>query len=293
MAEGAIRYNYNTEAWEFSNDRVKGGFNEFAVKAHTHASAEIEDASTNANPNAIVRRGPLGEAGFTRITVGSTSKMEGLYLRVGSPNNVQDPALSTVANITITGTSSNFKAVVQDGGGQYSLLWNATKANKGRYLISDEAPSRVSVNTNINGSSFEIYDASPGISNQDITWRQKFIVSAEGEMTLGVDTLKVTSDGNVYAQAFETQSARRLKHDIKPLTENALDILNAVVVHTFVYNKDTETQQQRVGIIADEVADTRMSGCDHDRFDIASTVGLLIKAVQELSQRVEDLEQGR
>lgn len=302
MATGAIRYNYSLEAWEFSN---KGStYNEFATKQHNHLSGEIEDASPNANAGAIVRRGSLGEAAFGRVTVGGTARLEGLFLRVGSPNGVTDPDLQTIPNLSISGTTSNFKLVVQDTAGQVNFLWNSTRAtgSNDRYLVSSEAASRVTIKTETDGSSFGIYSATPGLANQTISWKQRVLIKSDGSLSFGPATdeiLEIKTDGDVmlkrgkiYAQAFETHSARSLKHDITQFTENATEILNTVVVHSYVYNRD-DTNQSRIGIIADEVNDSRIAGADHDRFDVASTVGLLIKAVQELSQRIEVLEQGR
>ena len=301
MATGAIRYNYSRSAWEFSNNG--SAYDEFATRQHTHASAEISDASPNANAGTVVRRGSLGEAAFGRVTVGGTARLEGSFLRVGSSNPIVDPDLTSIPNITLAGTTSNFKLVVQDRAGQVNFLWNSTRAtgDNDRYLVSSEAASRISIQTGINGSSFGIFSAPPGLANQTITWRQRLLLRADGSLSLGADEiLEIQNDsgdmvmrrGKIYAQAFETHSARSLKHNIEQFTENATAILNAIVVHSYVYNRDTASQP-RIGIIADDVQDTRIAGENHDRFDIASTVGLLIKAVQELSQRVEILEQGK
>jgi hypothetical protein len=301
MATGAIRYNYNREVWEFSNNGMS--YNEFANRQHTHASAEIADASPSPNAGSVVRRGALGEAAFGRVTVGN-ARLESLFLTLGSPNGVSDPDERTIPNLSISGTTSNFKIAIQDIAGQVNFLWNSTRAtnNNDRYLVSSEAASRITIKTEADGSSFGIFSAPAGLANQTIAWRQRLLLRSNGTLSFGPATdeiLEVNVNGNVtlrrgkiYAQAFETQSARKLKHSIAPFTETALGILNAIVVYSYIYERD-ETNQRRIGIMADDVTDTRIVGENHDRFDVTSTVGLLIKAVQELSQRIDVLERAQ
>lgn len=298
MSTGAIRYNYQQEAWEFSNDRST--WHQFAPALHTHRSLDIEDATPNANAGAVVRRGNAGEASFSRITIGGSTQLDGPFLRVGASNPIIDPDQSTVSNITLTGPLSNFKTVVQDGAGRVNLLWNATRANGGRYLTSNEPAARVMIDAGGNGGRLGFFSATAGLANQDIVWRRRLLIDSDGSVHIGPSDDPLVrilpsgalhvDRGRVFAQAFETQSARHLKRNIEVFREDALVILNAIPIYTFTYQRD-ETNQTRVGFIADEVDDSRVSGTDHDRFDVASTVGLLIKAVQELSARVAILEE--
>lgn len=303
MATGAIRYNYEKEAWEFSNDRLN--FTEFATKAHKHFSREVEDATELSTANAIVKRGPVGEAAFGRVTVGGTARLEGLFLQIGSANAIQDAMLRSIAGLTISGATSNFKVIAQDGAGQANLLWNATRALDGRYLASGEAATRVMIDADDTGSRFGVFGSTKGIVNQTIAWQRRMLIDVDGTVTFGTNaraedinlTLTPTGHmslhhGKIYAQAFETHSARALKQDIRPLRESALEILNAIPIYTFKYVSDT-TSSDNIGIIADDVMDSRISGEKHDRFSLANTVGLLIKAVQELTLRVDELERNK
>lgn len=300
MATGAIRYNYEKEAWEFSNDRLN--FTEFSAKEHTHYSREIRDATEQATANLIVRRGPIGEAAFGRVTVGGTARLEGLFLRVGSANSVQDSTLQNIAGFTVSGTTSNFKIVIQDGDGQANLLWNATRAYGGTYLVSGEAATRVLIDGDDTGSRFGIFGSTKGIYNQTIKWQRRMLIDADGTVTFGVGdksediNVTIASEGNmsvhhgrVYAHAFETYSAREYKEDIQPFHESALAILNAIPIYSFKYRDDT-AKSENIGIIADDILDSRISGDEYNRFNIANTVGLLVKAVQELSSRIDELE---
>ena len=102
----------------------------------------------------------------------------------------------------------------------------------------------------------------------------------------GVGALKVGStagaqDGVITAQSFNTGSARALKENIFPSELNALHMINSVNVVAFNYIGDTVS---KIGFIADET-DSLLSTPERNSMDIANTLGVLIKAVQELDDR--------
>lgn len=102
---------------------------------------------------------------------------------------------------------------------------------------------------------------------------------------LGVEQ-DVWVGGQVNATSFDSVSALAMKKDIKEFTESALDILSGLKIHEYSYKRDSEKDSKRVGIIADYTEDDRISGIKHDRFQLANTVGLLVKAVQELAIKI-------
>jgi hypothetical protein len=93
----------------------------------------------------------------------------------------------------------------------------------------------------------------------------------------------------IKALAFLTQSARSAKKDIEVLRESALDIINATEVVTFRYNAEDGDTLKHVGFIADDTH-ALMAGKAHDNMRIADTVGLLLRAVQELSNETKSLK---
>ena len=300
MASGSIRYNYEKQVWEFSNDRTT--YKEFSAKDHTHASMDIADATANAINNKIVRRGPSAEASFGRVQV-DTAIYGGTYARMGRANSVIDSELTTVTNFSITGTTSNFKTTVQDGGGKVNMLWNATKAANGKYLVGNEAALRLNMDSTASGGLFTMQAAAPGLGGADILWTEYFAIT-NGELTLGplnraentaphftVSTKgDVTALGTMYAKGFETASERRLKEDIKETQKDALAILNAITVFEYKYRDDID-KIPRIGIMADDVDDDYLTGPEGTYFDISNTVGYLVKAVQQLTDRIARLEQ--
>jgi len=95
--------------------------------------------------------------------------------------------------------------------------------------------------------------------------------------------------GQVQATSFYQSSLRSLKKDIKPFTASALDIFKKVQVRTFIFKADT-TGKTNIGFIADEVPD-EMATPKRNGVDQASTVALLVKAVQELTEQNKVLQQ--
>jgi len=98
-------------------------------------------------------------------------------------------------------------------------------------------------------------------------------------------TLTVT--GNTTANAFYQSSSRTLKTNIEKLEISGLDLLSQVNVVKFNYLNDLENK--RIGFIAEDTP-IELSTKEQNVMDTNSSIGLLIKAVQELSDKVKELE---
>jgi hypothetical protein len=97
--------------------------------------------------------------------------------------------------------------------------------------------------------------------------------------------LKVS--GNVTAPGFYQSSLRSLKKDITAFNGDALMLISGLKIVEFTY-KDDKDELRHTGIIADE-SDAHFSTKDHDKFDINSAVSITMKAVQELTEKLEQL----
>jgi hypothetical protein len=102
-------------------------------------------------------------------------------------------------------------------------------------------------------------------------------------------TGNLTLSGQVQATSFFQSSLRSLKKDIQPFTASALDIFKKVQVRTFKFKADA-TGKTNIGFIADEVPD-EMATPKRNGVDQASTVALLVKAVQELTEQNSALQE--
>lgn len=94
--------------------------------------------------------------------------------------------------------------------------------------------------------------------------------------------------GSCSAASFNATSAREKKENISDAVLNACKLLNSVNVVNFNF-KDDKNKVPKIGFIADDT-DSLLSTPDHDQMDITNCIGILIKAVQELSKELEVLK---
>src|SRR5574344_399502 len=91
---------------------------------------------------------------------------------------------------------------------------------------------------------------------------------------------------SVTAGTLATSSKRSLKKNIKEFKKSALDIINGVDVVSFNYKTEGRDADAHVGFIADDT-DELLSGKAHDSMQLSNCIGILIKAIQELSSKVK------
>ena len=95
---------------------------------------------------------------------------------------------------------------------------------------------------------------------------------------------------SIKALSFIATSARSEKTDIKPTKYNAIDEINKIDVVDFYFKSDKEKENPKVGFIADDT-DPIFSTKDKNSMDLYNTVGMLLKAVQELSAENKELKE--
>ena len=98
-----------------------------------------------------------------------------------------------------------------------------------------------------------------------------------------------TCTGAIYAPAFHVTSLREYKENINNFAENAVDLIEGLTVVNYNLKAEEEPKEQYIGLIADDT-DPKFSGRDQNKIMLGNTVGILLKAVQELSERVKELE---
>jgi hypothetical protein len=117
--------------------------------------------------------------------------------------------------------------------------------------------------------------------------------SVNGEQNLKFDgsvlvvTGSLTVSGSATAQSFFQNSSRTLKTNIIPFEKSAINLLDSVNVVEFNYLNDLTNKH--IGFIAEDTP-VELSTLNQNVMDTNSTVGVLIKAVQELTQKVKELE---
>lgn len=105
--------------------------------------------------------------------------------------------------------------------------------------------------------------------------------------TAAILTGSLSVSGSVNAQSFFQNSSRTLKTNIFPFEKSAINLLDSVNVVEFNYLNDLINKH--IGFIAEDTP-VELSTLNQNVMDTNSTIGVLIKAVQELTQKVNELE---
>ena len=119
--------------------------------------------------------------------------------------------------------------------------------------------------------------------NNDINGEANFTFNG----TAAVITGSLSVSGSVNAQSFYQDSSRTLKTNIQPFEISAINLLDNVSVVEFNYLNDLTNKH--IGFIAEDTP-IELSTTKQNVMDTNSTVGVLIKAVQELTAKVKELE---
>lgn len=101
----------------------------------------------------------------------------------------------------------------------------------------------------------------------------------------GVNT-KLYNDGRIDCVTINTQSTIEAKENIYPTTISAVDLINQTKIVDFNFKGFDEP---KIGFIA-EHTNSLLSGPEQNIMDHSNAIGILMKAVQELSAEVEELK---
>ena len=102
------------------------------------------------------------------------------------------------------------------------------------------------------------------------------------------DTIALRNgSGQLVATGFFQASSRTLKTNISPFTRSALDIIRDVTVVSFNYK--TDVINKHIGFIAEDTPE-ELSTRNKNVMDSNNTIGVLLKAIQELESKVKELE---
>jgi hypothetical protein len=119
------------------------------------------------------------------------------------------------------------------------------------------------------------------------------VVIQTGSNTMTMNTTSTTFNNSVTASSFTAQSDYRVKKDIKPLKleEYSVDNLNPV------YFKFKDSEKESIGLIAHELqehypflVECEKNGKETQSVNYNGLIGILIKEIQELKNRIKILE---
>jgi hypothetical protein len=81
-----------------------------------------------------------------------------------------------------------------------------------------------------------------------------------------------------------------MKTNIQPFTKSALDIIDSTEIVSFNYELDGLEENQKIGFIAENTPE-ELSTKGHDRMDYNSTMGVIMKAIQEMDKKLKAKEE--
>jgi hypothetical protein len=107
---------------------------------------------------------------------------------------------------------------------------------------------------------------------------------------LSTNSLSATNASitSLSADTVNTTSALAKKKNIKLFTGDGLGIINSTKIVEYTYIDDPD-QLVHTGFIADFTSE-KLSGPNHDQMVISDTIGILLKAVQQLSEKIDVLQ---
>jgi hypothetical protein len=92
--------------------------------------------------------------------------------------------------------------------------------------------------------------------------------------------------GDLGSTNFFSTSSRDYKTNIQPFVASALNIIDNTEIVTFYYERDIIEDKLRIGFIAEDTPE-ELATKAHDRMDINSSIGVMLKAVQELDAKLK------
>lgn len=234
------------------------GINADTVTAGTMKADRIKGGTLTLGGNGNVN-GVLTMKDASNNTIGEWNK-DGINIKKGSINLTTLP--SDYSQLTLESTTNSNKTMVgpsiirMEGTSGEGVLNGAIFALNLNGKTTRINPSYVEVNT--------------GGSNSDTSLKLVGSATATGSFIGG--------------------SARAYKDNIKNYEENATDKINEIQIVT--YNlKDDKDKNFKVGFIADDTSEI-FATKNHNAIDYGNCIGMLLKSVQELSAKVNELERG-
>lgn len=97
------------------------------------------------------------------------------------------------------------------------------------------------------------------------------------------------SSGGVGSPNFFSTSTKMVKTNISPYGGSGLEIINETKIVSFNFELDGQDDQTHIGFIAEDTRE-EIATPTKDRQDINSSIGVLLKAVQEIDTKLKILE---
>ena len=222
----------------------------------------LANATAIVGGDTLVRRGPTGEIGVGRVHIDAKYETE-------------TTAWSSIFTNSTT-TKKNYITFQQDsesGPGVSNDPGKIVHETSGDIGDIDKGVLHLIPSDNGSGSDHVAIGRTGAITNYDASIR----LFTDG---------RIYSVGQIQAVSFNSTSTIEAKENIYPTTISALDLINQTNIVDFNFKGFDEP---KIGFIA-EHTNSLLSGPEQNIMDHSNAIGLLLKAVQELSAEVEELK---
>lgn len=254
--DGAVNYN-NTTMWQHRGVRTTKD----AISLDNVTDISIGDGiNLTENP-------AIGWKGGKSVEISSTSGIDGSF--------------TGGQRLTYTATAGQAIFAVEYTVGFVDVWMNGFKLVSGQDFTASSGTTILLTDPANNGDIIDI------ISNDTFTVANHYTKLESDSKYIG-NVGNYTIDGELDARAFNLISTREQKENIQMCMDDAINLINRIEIVEYNYKTD-ESKTKRVGFIAEDTEEL-FSGWNQVHFDVGNTVGVLIKAVQELNNRIEKLE---
>ena len=216
------------------------------------------------------------------------------WFNISVPDNnaakVNGNTIWNTANLTNLNQLSNGPGYITS----YVNTWDANTRDVAGYVAAPGAVANKVWKTDASGNpawrddadtdTNTTYTAGAGLTLSGTSFSvTKTITASETADTIALRN----GSGQLVATGFFQASSRTLKTNISPFTRSALDIIREVSVVSFNYK--TDVINKHIGFIAEDTPE-ELSTRNKNVMDSNNTIGVLLKAIQELEDRIKTLE---
>ena len=260
---------------------LSGGNMTGTIKFPTNLEIQIDGGSYKIG-TLDVYGGESGLYGLNNTIVAVDTPTE--YILAGESIFVDKATL----NITTTSMGSTSLGITQTSGAGagVSLYAGATGGAMPNYGLAFAGTGTFGTHGQTNGD-WATYFTMDGSSNRG--WIFKSGNTAGGNVASISASGFATFNGSVTATSFYESSLRKLKENIQPFEQSGVELIKELDIVT--YDRIDGTKD-KIGIIADDTRKEFLSE-EMTEVDLYKTIFIQAKAIQELTARIEKLENGR
>jgi len=279
---GTIAINYDSSTSKLIIDAVTPRTDTIQIGAGNTANLVLQATSISVSGNVSFSGGgnslTVPTLIATNIQVDTLKKNTAAYILVNDPFQAVSGSVKFNNGIEIVATGLTFDAAA----GNNIKFSNVAENNTTATFVNDASGNPIidliAVASSNSWLQFSRDVAQASVSVVSTVSNAALLLNSKG-------TGQITANAQINAPSFNATSSRTAKRAIKKFKQSAIDIINGIDIVSYKYKNQGADAKEMVGFIAEDT-DPLISGPDQKHFDINTTIGLLLKAVQELAGEV-------